>query len=110
MESRQNLGADLRRVVKKYGYNKALDIELGTILSVNPISIAVDGVDDVLEANEVKVAQQLINRTVSVSIAGIPTDIDYPMQLEEADRVVLIYDVDRGFFFIIDKVIDGEDI
>lgn len=110
MESNQNLGADLRRVIRKYGYNKVLDIELGTVLSVNPLSVAVDGVSTPIESDSLKVAYHLVNHSIPVTFAGTTDNLEFPMQLEEADRVALIYDVDRGFFFILDKSIDAEDI
>lgn len=110
MESNQNLGADLRRVIKKYGFNKVLDVELGTVTSINPLSVSVDGFSDILDENELKVAYHLVNHTVSVRFAGQKGDLEFPLQLEVSDRVALIYDVDKGFFFIVDKLIDGEDI
>lgn len=110
MESNQNLGADLRRVIRKYGFNKVVDIELGTITSIKPLQMVIDGVSGTLGSSEIKVAYHLVNHTVTAKFNGTDGDIEFPMQLEVADRVALICDVDRGFFFIIDKVIDGEDI
>lgn len=110
MESNQNLGADLRRVIKKYGFNRVLDVELGTVISINPLSVSLDGVSEVLDADELKVAYHLVNHTVSVQFEGRTSDLEFPLQLDVSDRVVLVYDVDKGFFFIIDKLIDGEDI
>lgn len=104
----QNAGADLRRIIAKYGHNNGLDVEKGTVISAAPLTILMDGSDLILQKDDLSVAQNLVTRSETLKIDGVSRVIEYS-GLEQTDRVALIYDADRSVYFVFAKVADGED-
>lgn len=104
----QNAGADLRRIIAKYGHNNGLDIEKGTVIATTPLTVLMDGSDIVLQKDDLSVAQNLVARSETLKIDGVSRVIEYN-GLEQTDRVALIYDADRSVYFVFAKVADGED-
>ncbi len=54
--------------MKTFGYNKDIDIELATVIAVEPLKIKIDNLDMELESEDLIVAEQLLEHTRTMKI------------------------------------------
>lgn len=108
MSLEQNTAADFRRVIGKYGFNQGMDIEMGSVVNINPLEVLIDGREVVLEKKDFRVAGELVAREETVKIDGITRTITHK-GLQQSDRVAFLYDADRSVYFIFATVADEEE-
>lgn len=106
--SNRNIGADLRRVIKKYGENRDVSLLYGTVVGMNPIEVLIDGTTDPLQAADLMVSVTLTNQTVKAKFGGVESDLVIEQGLKRGERVALISDTAHDRMYVIERVTDGE--
>lgn len=106
-QSTRNLGADLRRVIKKYGENRDVSLLYGTVVGMDPIEILIDGTTDPLQAADLMVSVTLTNQTVKAKFGGVESDLVIEKGLKRGERVALISDSNHDRMYVIERVTDG---
>lgn len=99
-------------IVRRLGYNDYDKLRLGTVISVNPLVITIDGLSEPLDSDFLVVAEHLTahERQVTVSRPGEPSytaTIGYSGALTEGDRVICMSANGGQLYVIIDKVGGG---
>lgn len=107
-ESTQNLGADLRRVVKKYGENKEVALIYGTVIGVKPIEILVDGTTDALQAAGLTVSLSLTNQSVQATFNGTTSTMTIENALKRGERVAMLSDTAHDRIYVVERATDGQ--
>ncbi|SDC86810.1 Protein of unknown function [Paenibacillus sp. CF095] len=80
----------LRDVIRQLGYNKDVDVEIGTVTAPLPdIRVKLDNVNFELEREDIVIVERLKGYTRTVRINGVDAEIEFPPVLEAGDRVVL---------------------
>ncbi|WP_340029007.1 DUF2577 domain-containing protein [Paenibacillus sp. FSL H7-0940] len=80
----------LRDVIRQLGYNKDVDVEIGTVIAPLPdIRVKLDNVNFELEREDLVIPERLKGYTRTVKINGVDSVIEFPPVLEAGDRVVL---------------------
>lgn len=106
--STRNLGADLRRVIKKYGENRDVSLVYGTVVGMNPIEILVDGTTDPLQAADLMVSVSLTNQTLKAKFGGVESELVIEQGLKRGERVALLSDTAHDRMYVIERITDGE--
>jgi len=100
----------LRDVVKQLGYNKDVDVEIGTVTAPLPdIRVKLDNANFELEREDVVVPERLRGYTRTVKINGIDAEIEFPPVLEAGDRVIVQMFNAGQDYVIIDRLGGEED-
>jgi len=107
-QSTRNLGADLRRVVKKYGANKEVSLMYGTVVGVDPIEVLVDGSTDPLQAADLMVSVSLTNQSVKATFDGVSSTLTIENALKRGERVAMIQDTAHNRIYVTERATDGE--
>jgi hypothetical protein len=80
----------LRDVIRQLGYNKDVDVEIGTVIAPLPdIRVKLDNVNFELEREDLVIPERLKGYTRTLKINGVDAEVEYPPVLEAGDRVVL---------------------
>ncbi|MGM0846885.1 MAG: DUF2577 family protein [Bacillota bacterium] len=74
-------------LIKRHGYNKNIDVEIGRVQSVSPLIIDISS-NITLDADDITVAERLT--------------VTSPMEI--GDLLIIISDHERDMFYAIDKV------
>lgn len=106
--NKQYARSRLTTVISNLGFNQGMDVETGSVVSTNPLSILIDGRDVVIEKSDFRVAGDLVAREETVKIDGITRTITHE-GLQQSDRVAFLYDADRSVYFIFATVADEEE-
>lgn len=102
----QGTGASqLVQLIKSYGYNKDVDIELATITSAPPeLKIRVDGMSIDLDAEDLIVAKSITNYSQAITPFTINSttisSLQINNQLQVNDRVI-VANISAGQLYII---------
>ncbi|NTY10347.1 DUF2577 domain-containing protein [Exiguobacterium sp. JMULE1] len=109
---KQNAVTDLRRVIKKIGHNRYLELGMCTVLSESPLEVLMDGTNVVLSAEDITVSERLTNHTVEIEMDGVTRTAKVKNSLQRGDRALLMYDSsdNRTQFVLIDRVLFAEDL
>ncbi|MCQ4089459.1 DUF2577 family protein [Exiguobacterium sp. LL15] len=109
---KQNSITDLRRVIKKIGHNRYIELEICTVVSENPLEILLDGTSEMLTAEDIIVSERLTDHTVDIEMDGVNRTAKVKNALQRGDRVLLMYDSsdNRSRFVLIDRVMFAEDL
>ncbi|MGM1023556.1 MAG: DUF2577 family protein [Bacillota bacterium] len=71
-----NAASQLVQLMRKHGYNKDVEIELGTITGAPPaLKLKVDNMPIELDADDLVVAEQLTKHKRRVKVTGLPTTV-----------------------------------
>lgn len=100
-------GSQLIQAVRKYGFNKDVEIDLGTVMAAPPgLRVQIDGMKIALEADDLIVAEALTqhNRTVSIN-GGADAVLTFKDELKVGDRVVLASINGGQNYVIIDRTV-----
>ena len=104
---KQNAAAELRRVIAKYGFNRTLDIEMGTVIDDRPLGIILDGSDIVIRAQYLILLEHVTKYEVEIELDGVLRTATVNGALKQADRVVVVYDADQAKFIVLDRAMYG---
>lgn len=104
--SKQNAGAELRRVIGKYGYNRTLEIEMGTVVDDRPLGIMLDGTDIIIRAQYLILSEHVTKYEVEIELDGVLRTATVDGALKRADRVLVVYDTDQAKYIVLDRVIN----
>ncbi|UOK62847.1 DUF2577 domain-containing protein [Paenibacillus sp. OVF10] len=95
----------LRDVIRQLGYNKDVDIEVGTVTAPLPdINVQLDEVNFVLEAEDCAVCDHLRAHEREVSINGQDTTITFKDALKVGDRVAVVMFGAGQRYLILDRI------
>lgn len=99
--------AKLVQLIRRYGYNKDVDIELATVTSAPPdLKIKVDNMKVELDRDDLIVAQCLTKHKRQVKIDGGETiELEYQDELKPGDRVIVASANNGQLYFVIDKAV-----
>lgn len=92
----------LIQLIRKHGYNKDVDIELGTVTSSPPdIKIQIDNMKMELDRDDLIVARYLTKHKRQIRINGGETlELEYQDELKIGDRVI-VASVKKGQLYIV---------
>lgn len=107
-QSNRNVGADLRRAIKKCGENRDVSLLYGTVVGMNPIEVLLDGTTDPLQAADLRVSVSLTNQTVKAKFGGVESDLVIEQGLKRGERVAVLSDTAHDRMYVIERVADGE--
>ncbi|NUU74243.1 DUF2577 family protein [Paenibacillus xylanilyticus] len=97
--------SQLRGIVKQLGYNKDVDIEMGTITAPLPnISVKLDEANFDLDAEDCDVCEHLREHEREVSINGQDTTITFKDALKVGDRVAVVMFGAGQRYLILDRI------
>lgn len=102
-----NGASQLVQLMRIHGYNKDVNIELGTVTAAPPaLKIMIDNMAIELEADDLIVAEQLTKHTRQIKLAGGSAQVlEYQDELKVGDRVI-VAEVDEGqTYIILDRVV-----
>lgn len=106
--NKQNAAAELRRVIAKYGFNRTLDIEMGTVANDRPLGIMIDGTDIIIGAQYLILSERVTKHTVEIELGGVLRTATVDGALKQADRVLVVYDADQAKFIVLDRAVYGD--
>jgi len=107
-QSNRNIGADLRRVIKKYGENRDVSLLYGTVVGTSPIEVLVDGTTDPLQAADLIISVSLTNQSIKANFNGVESTLVIENGLKQGERVALISDSAHNRIYITDRATDGK--
>lgn len=97
--------SQLRDIVKQLGYNKDVDIELGTVIAPLPdINVRLDDVNFDLESEDCVVCEHLRAHEREVSIDGQDATITFKDALKVGDRVAVVMFSAGQRYLILDRI------
>lgn len=80
----------LRDVIRQLGYNKDVDVEIGTVTAPLPdIRVKLDNANFELEREDIVIVERLAGYKRAVKINGVDAEIEYEPSLEAGDRVIV---------------------
>lgn len=103
-QSNRNLGADLRRVIKKYGENRDVSLLYGTVVGTSPIEVLVDGTTDPLQAADLIISVSLTNQSIKANFNGVESMLVIENGLKQGERVALISDTAHDRMCVMERV------
>ena len=95
----------MRRVFGKYGYNRTLDIEMGTVVDDRPIGVMLDNTDIIIGAQYLILSERVTKYTVEIELDGVLRTATVDGALKQADRVLVVYDADQAKFVVLDRAV-----
>lgn len=97
--------SQLRDVIRQLGYNKDVDIELGTVIAPLPdINVKLDADNFELDAEDCVVCEHLRAHEREVSINGQDTTIMFKEALKVGDRVAVVMFGAGQRYLILDRI------
>jgi Protein of unknown function (DUF2577) len=101
----------LIQLMRRYGYNKDVDIYLGTVTNPLPdVRIKLDKSKIELEADDLIINRLLLNRVETVKINGVTQEIEYPDTLTVGTRVILAETNNNQLFYVLGIFEKGESV
>lgn len=95
----------LRDIIRQLGYNKDVDIEVGTVTAPLPdINVKLDDVNFVLDAEDCDVCEHLREHEREVCINGQDTTITFKDALKIGDRVAVVMFGAGQRYVILDRI------
>lgn len=96
----------LGEVIRKWGYNEFDRVGLATVTSISPTLVKVDGMNLVLDANDLIIAEHLTERKQTVILSdGTETEMTVLSPLKPGDRVIVVSMESGQFYVVIDKAV-----
>jgi hypothetical protein len=94
--------SQLVQLMRQYGYNKDIDVELATVTSAPPnLRIKIDNMSVDLDKDDVIVAQYLTGHARKVSInGGAESTLQYNDELKVNDRII-VASINKGQSYVI---------
>lgn len=82
----------LSQMMGKYGYNKAVDIEIGSVISPEPnLIVKMDSSPIELDKDDLLLCKHLTNHKRTILIDGQQKEIEYLDGLKAGDRVIMAW-------------------
>jgi hypothetical protein len=99
--------SQLVQLMRQYGYNKDIDVELATVTNAPPnLRIKVDNMSVELENDDVIVAQYLTKHTRKISIdGGVESTLQFNDELKVNDRVIVASINNGQTYVILDRAV-----
>lgn len=94
----------LARAVSRAGYNPGLQCEIGRVTKLDPLTFTFDS--DGLDIDEYHINADLLPKTETVIIDGVPRVLEYPNEIEIGEKFLIIINEDdiEGEAFVVMKV------
>ncbi|MFS0841173.1 DUF2577 domain-containing protein [Paenibacillus sp. 1P03SA] len=102
-----NAASQLVQLIRRYGYNQDVNIELGTILAPPPgIRVQVDNSPIELDAGDVIVSEHLTRHKRMVRInGGAEQELEFSDELKQGDKVIVASADNGQSFLILDRAV-----
>lgn len=109
-----NAASQLVQLMRQHGYNKDIEIELGTITGAPPeLKLRIDNMPIELEADDLVIAERLTKHvrkvrtaTTEAALAAAPvTYIQYEDELSVGDRVIVAATDSGQTYMILDRAV-----
>ncbi|PJW21976.1 hypothetical protein CV632_01235 [Geobacillus thermodenitrificans] len=99
--------ARLIQLIRRYGYNKDVDIELATVTSPPPdLRIQIDNMKVEIDSDDLIVAQYLTKHKRQVKINGGETvELEYQDELKVGDRILVASVKNDQLYIVLDKAV-----
>ncbi|EMI10363.1 DUF2577 domain-containing protein [Anoxybacillus gonensis] len=97
----------LIQLIRQHGYNKDVDIELGTVTSDPPsIKIQIDNMKVELDQDDLIIAQYLTKHRRQIKINdGTILDVEYQDELKAGDRVIVASIKSGQLYIVLDRAV-----
>lgn len=99
--------AKMIQIIREYGFNEEMSIEVGTVISISPLSIHLESDGINLDRDDLIISEHLCkhDRSVNFKVGDVTVNkITFNAHLKKNDRVILIGDNDTQMYYLIDKV------
>ena len=99
-------------IVRRLGHNDYDELRLGTVLSVSPLEIAIDGLSEPLDGDFLVIAEHLVahERQATIRRSGEPSytvTIEYSSGLASGDRIICVSANGGQTYVVLDKAVIG---
>ncbi|QOS80987.1 DUF2577 domain-containing protein [Paenibacillus sp. JNUCC31] len=94
----------LRDIIRQLGYNKDVDIEVGTVIAYPDIRVKLDEANFDLDTEDCEICEHLREHEREVSINGQDTTITFKDALKVGDRVAVVMFSAGQRYLILDRI------
>lgn len=101
-----NGAARLVSLMRQHGFNKELDVELATVVSITPLKLRLDNANFDLEADDFVLSEHLTQHIRKAKIdGGTIVDIEFQAHFQLNDRLILVSARGGQQYFVLDKAV-----